>query len=763
MSKKTLISLAFAIVGLAVLSHSTFCQENQSTTIAPNLITDRSLERTSFQQVGNYDPRYDLKTDVVMVYGAGDDVIDAIAGWREKSGSKVAIMTGIAWGGYEEYLDGKFDGVDHWDDAQVRADDSQMLHGPRVPYLSPSVAFTNYLEFRLRKLVDAGIDEIYLEEPEFWAFTGFGESFKREWKIYYDEDWIRPDSTCDAQYRASKLKQALYRRALDRVATGLKEYSLKRYNRSLKIYVATHSLLSYAQIQMVSPEASLLDLPAIDGFIAQIWTGTSRFGNFYNGVFAERTFEMGMLEYGCMQELTRGTGKRVYYLNDPVEDDPKHDWNDYRTNYLCTLVASLMRSGSHYYEVAPWPWRIFLGAYPANDPNPTTIPNDYATTLTLVFNQLRDMDQPDVEWLDAAQINGASDPRSVQTPGATEGIGVLLADSAMYQRANPTSRDSAAQEPSDPLRPTANEINSLNDYLGLTLPLIKRGVPVDSPILDNIIRFPGYLDQYKVLVLSYDFQKPYSSGQHAVLADWVARGGALVFVDSRLDPYNQAKDWWNSSAHAFDTPGDHLLQLLGLKPDQPSGKYQYGKGVVFVERKRPSYFSRSEQAADEYRKLIANALESVGLKMIERNYFLKRRGPYLLAATMTESNSDEPLKLKGQFVNLFDPELKLQTNVEIKTNERAWLLDLNRVTAPAPAALASSCRIEEIIETATEITIKAVSTSEIDAATLMKLRAQPKCVKIDGKPLESFRWDAASDTLFFKFRSSGAATITIEK
>ena len=305
---------------------------------APNLITSRDLGLTSYQQAGKYYPRYDLKTDIVMVYGVSDAVIDSLSEWREKSGSKIAVMTGIAWGGYGEYLNGDFDGVNHWDDAQVRADDTRMQHDPATPYLSPSVSFTEYLIARLRKLVDVGIDEIYLEEPEFWAFTGFGESFKREWKIFYNEDWMCPDSSCDAQYRASKLKQYLYRRAIDRVGAALKEYQLKRYNRPLKIFVATHSLLSYAQIQMVSPESALLELPSVDGIIVQTWTGTARFGNFYDGKFGERTFEVGLLEYGVMQEMTRGTGKRVYYLNDPIEDNPNYAWNDYKTNYLCTLV-----------------------------------------------------------------------------------------------------------------------------------------------------------------------------------------------------------------------------------------------------------------------------------------------------------------------------------------------------------------------------------------------------------------------------------------
>ena len=44
-----------------------------------------------------------------------------------------------------------------------------------------------------------------------------------------------------------------------------------------------------------------------------------------------------------MQNLVRSTGRRVWYLNDPVEDNPNHDWNDYRSNWESTLVASLLQ------------------------------------------------------------------------------------------------------------------------------------------------------------------------------------------------------------------------------------------------------------------------------------------------------------------------------------------------------------------------------------------------------------------------------------
>ncbi|MDO5309661.1 MAG: hypothetical protein Q4G03_09270 [Planctomycetia bacterium] len=760
--RRLIIATLVTWAGLTLLS----CTQAQNTDAtpsrpAPNLITDRSLGLTSYQQAAGYDPRYDLKTDVVMVYGVGDAVVNSLPEWREKSGSKVAIMTGIAWGGYGEFLNGNIDGIDHWDDAQVRADGTRVMHDPSTPYLVPSVAFTDYLDGQLRKLVDAGVDEFYLEEPELWAFAGFGESFQREWKIFYKEDWIRPDSTCDAQYRASKLKQYLYRRAIDRVASGLKEYSLKKYNRPVKVYVATHSLVSYAQIQMVSPEATLLDLPGVDGLIAQIWTGTSRFKNIYNGVEKERTFESALMEYGVMQEMARGTGQRIYYLNDPVEDNPNYDWDDYRTNYLCTLVASLMRSASSHYEVAPWPWRIMLGLYPAGKPEEAKpIPADYASILTLIFNQLRDMEGLDAQWLDAVDAGYAT---GEALPAPTEEIGALISDSAMFQRSEPTVRDSAVPESNDPLRPTKEEIKSLGDFFGLTMPLIKRGVPVEAPVLDLTLKFPGYLDPYKVLILSYDYQKPSSAGIHAVIADWVAHGGSLIFVDSQVDPYNDAKDWWNSSAPSFKSPGDHLMTCVGLQPGQEAGKYDFGSGKVYVVRKRPAYFNRAQENGEELCKIVAEAFADANGKYSQHNYFLKKRGPYLLASVLNESISEEPLKLHGSFVNLFDANLELTRDVTLEPAQRAWLLDLDQVTAPAPCVLASSARIESLTPQENgSIQIVTTCTSEIDAVMLLKLERQPKNVQVNGADPLTTRWSDETKTFYIKFRSTGAENITLE-
>ncbi|MFO1513145.1 MAG: hypothetical protein U1F83_09570 [Verrucomicrobiota bacterium] len=52
------------------------------------------------------------------------------------------------------------------------------------------------------------------------------------------------------------------------------------------------------------------------------------------------------------------------YLNDPIEDNANHDWDDYKCNWESTLTASLFQPDVWQFEVAPWPERIFNGRYP---------------------------------------------------------------------------------------------------------------------------------------------------------------------------------------------------------------------------------------------------------------------------------------------------------------------------------------------------------------------------------------------------------------
>ena len=235
---------------------------------------ERSLERTCFQTAKGWAPQRDLKSDVAIVYGIDTNLPRRIATWREH-GYRIHVMTGVAWGEYQDYLYGRFDGINHEDEAQTDREGRKIGHGGDVYYMCPGTNYGKFLCVGVQRALDAGAEAIHLEEPEFWDRGGYSEGFKREWRGYYHEDWQAPDSSVDARWRAGKLKYFLYRRALQQVFDFVQDYN-KKTGRHVHCYVPTHSLVNYAQWCIVSPESSLAQLQGCDGYIAQVWTGTSR-------------------------------------------------------------------------------------------------------------------------------------------------------------------------------------------------------------------------------------------------------------------------------------------------------------------------------------------------------------------------------------------------------------------------------------------------------------------------------------------------------
>ncbi|HEU5117583.1 MAG TPA: hypothetical protein VFT74_13140, partial [Isosphaeraceae bacterium] len=348
-------------------------------------------------------PELQLGSDVAICYGIDRTLPERIAGWKAQ-GYVTHLMTGVSWGEYQDYLYGRFDGKNHVDEAQTERDGDRISHGGDVYYMSPGESFGKFLSQGVKVAMDSGAEAIHLEEPEFWVRAGYSEGFKREWKAHYGEDWIPPHTSPDAQYRASLLKYYLYQRALKQVFDFVKAENA-RTGRDVRCYVPTHSLINYAHWCIVSPESSLLGVGA-DGFIAQTWTGTARTPNFYAGRKRERTFETAFLEYGSMMEVVRASGGTVWFLNDPIEDNPNHSWTDYRANWESTLTASLLWPQVSKYEVMPWPERIYRGRYPSAERSRrrgrraerVPLPTDYGTELQTVITALNDMDQPDLSW-----------------------------------------------------------------------------------------------------------------------------------------------------------------------------------------------------------------------------------------------------------------------------------------------------------------------------------------------------------------------------
>jgi hypothetical protein len=687
---------------------------------------NQSLERTCFQTGQSWSTSGDLHSDVAIVYGIDPKLPDRLRTWREH-GYRAHVMTGVSWGQYQDYLYGRFDGINHEDEAQTDRAGQKVSHGGDVYYMCPGTNYGKFLCVGVQRALDAGAEAIHLEEPEFWVRSGYSEGFKREWRAFYGEDWQPPHSSVNAQWRASKLKYLLYRRALQQVFDYVKEYN-RRTGRKVRCYVPTHSLLNYAHWRIVSPESSLAQLQGCDGYIAQVWTGTSRTPNVYAGNLRERTFETAFLEYGAMQNLVRSTGRRVWYLNDPVEDNPNHDWNDYRANWESTLTASLFQTEVWRYEVAPWPERVFAGKYPraARAEERAGIPPAYATELQTVMNALNDMNQASVEW-----------------DCGTTGLGVLISDSLMFERGEPDS--------SDP---------HLGNFYGLALPFLKRGMPITAVQLENV-GLPGYLDGFRALLLTYQGMKPLSPDVHPALARWVKNGGVLVVVDDDSDSFNGVSEWWNSNGKEFATPRVHLFEELGLGPDQEistTESVSVGKGRVLWLRQNPVTISTGTKTLEQFVGTVKMTLNSAGIKWVEANHLLVRRGPYIIAAGLDEFIGGCPLMLKGQLVNLFDPELRLQSQIEIGPGSRYILLDVNQATNNRPRILASAGKSLPAERGAGMQTFTVQGVEGTAAVVLLSVpQGMARAITLDGRPLDREQSTFSRNLLWVRFTNSSVA------
>ncbi|KAA6347016.1 hypothetical protein EZS27_005490 [termite gut metagenome] len=688
-------------------------------------------EKTVFQSNGEWKPVTDVRADVAIVYDSSDrpDMTfeQRVQTWRDR-GYITHFMTGIAWGQYEDYFTGKWDGKPHLDEGQVNQNGDTVWHGGGRPYIVPSINFLKYMkEERIKKVIDAGIDAIYLEEPEFWAFSGYSEAFKREWQNYYGFTWRPQHESPENTYLSNKLKYYLYYRALEDVFTYAKEYG-KSKGMDVRCYVPTHSLVNYSSWQIVSPEASLASLPCVDGYIAQVWTGTSREKTYFNSIMKERVFENAFLEYGSMESMTRPTGRKMFFLTDPIEDQPR-DWSDYKKNYQATFTAQLLYPMIADYEVMPWPNRIYEGLYKTSIDSDVKeqIPRFYSTQMQVMINSLNFMPLSD------NKVNGS------------QGIGVAMSNSLMFQRF-PTHGDFK-----DP---------QLSNFYGQTLPLLKRGIPVNIVHLENV-SYPETWKDVRLLILSYSNMKPMNPEAHRHIAEWVKKGGVLLYCGCDDDPYQTVLEWWNTGNNKYNAPSEHLFEIMGIDRKAKEREYSYGTGTVYVSRHNPKEFVMKKNIdKPEFVDIVARLYEekTQGGKLVFKNNLHLERGPYDIIAVMDENENTQAFVHTGMLIDLFDPSLPVITRKEVKPGEQAYLFNINRVVIPEkPQVLASASRIYDELVNKNRYTFVAKSPLNTTNAMRVLLPAEPKEYKASntqGKIVEvQYTWDSNSKTCFLGFEN----------
>lgn len=454
---------------------------------------------TSFQTGSPFSPEIGVPADAVLVYSANEETIKS---WLDK-GYVVQTMGGFRAGA--DYV------KDHPDEVQKDAAGNFITIGGDSFYMLPTEPRNENSKAYYATALGLGSTAICPEEPEIWAREGYSDAFKREWQSRYGTPWERPDGSVDARYKAEQLKAFLTRRQIEAILTDA-----EKQKPAAARMVAIHSPVTYYQWAITLPHFALASLPGLQEIIGQVWTGTARSPARSAGVRAERTFEVGYLEYSSLNQLVRGMNKRMWFLMDPVEDNPGRTQEDYEKNYEQTLMAALLFPQVNCYEVMPWPQRIY-----------GRVPPGYATVVNTVVGALAEM------W---------RFPDNVLDSG-TPGIGTFVSDSMAWQRADPS--------PSD-----------FDGFYGLSLPLVTHGIPVEVLQLDRVTE-PGYLNRTSTLLMTYDLLKPASPEINHALADWVRRGGSLV-VAGGTDAYDEVKEsWWRKAG--YTSPVDALFADLGIR------------------------------------------------------------------------------------------------------------------------------------------------------------------------------------------------------
>lgn len=701
-----------------------------------NLTNTDGHQKTAFQTGSSWMPEIDIRSDVAIIYGVNGNPSDRdhtisflkrVDSWRDH-GYQSDFMTGIAWGAYKDYFYGKWDGKMHLDQAQVAINNDTVWHGHGIPYIVPIQPYINYFKTAIvKKVIDAGITHLFFEEPEFWARSGYSSAFKSAWQKYYGFPWKPQDQSAEDTYLSNKLKYHLYYEAIKDVSSYAKAYG-KSKGIDIKVYIATHSLVNYSSWSIVSPEASLASLPGIDGYIAQVWTGTAREPTYYNGLKKERVFENAFLEYGSMESMTAPTGRKLFFLTDPVEDRAR-TWADYKQNYQATFTAELLYPKVDNYEVMPWPERIYTHPYKlANSDEKVLIPRYYSTQMQVMINALNNM------------------PLSNNHVSGSRGIGVLMSNSLMFQRF-----------------PTHNgyEDPQFSNFYGQTFPLLKLGVPVEMVHMENLT-YPATLKDIKVLIVSYSNMKPLSAQIHQYLADWVKKGGILIYCGKDDDPYQSVMEWWNTKGNHFAAPSDQLFQLLKIKPASGDQKFKVGKGTVYIIHQDPKEFVMEPNGGTHFIDIVKQAYENDAKagKLIFKNSFYVQRGPYDIISVMDESTNNEPFVAKGPVINLFDPQLPVLSDKTVTPGEQAFLFNLNWIkNKKLPQVLASASRIyEEVIKPNSYFFVSKSPLNTTNSIRILLPEAPKEVTLTDpkGKPIPILKdsWDADSHTCFLSFENS---------
>jgi hypothetical protein len=419
----------------------------------------------------------------------------------------------------------------------------------------------------------------------------------------------------------------------------------------IPLILPVHAVYSNLAARITAPLGTSLSLAGVEGYVGQVWTGPVRWAMDQARCPSKSFFGSALILYDSFSELTVGGDRKLWLLVDPIEDDPRHTWEEFRQWYVHCVAAMLMIADVDRYEVMPWPDRIYLPGAPTGGGSPA--PADFRTTVLSITAALQNMPAGG-QWLDARTLSPLPDSGRV---------GVAINDSLMWHVSAQVALDCT---------------------YGPLMGLVMRGVPASTCWLERADE-DGYLDRFDVLVLSYEATKPLSAATHRALARWVRAGHSLVVLGKDRTLAGE-EFWWNREGYAG--PLSHLLTELGLQ-QAGEGDHKVGKGWVLRREVSPKAFIEAAASREVYWPLVDQALRLAGRPkgLVGRDAYVMRRGPFLIAHALSA-----PLTLTGPMVDVLNPRLPVLDRAELATGQ-SGLYRVVDLDAAGPLVLHATGRV----------------------------------------------------------------------
>jgi hypothetical protein len=404
-------------------------------------------------------------------------------------------------------LDGRAYAAAHRDEIQALHNRRQKTEGDLF-YFTPTPARLAAEQAAIASAVAAGAEAEGIADAAYAVDGGYDAAFQAAWTAAYRRPWTAPGADQATRWDAARLMADLEFGAVrDALA------SAKTSHR----FVAARSSVAYLLEGLVCPVGRLFGLPDLHSLIG-IAADSSVLAPIRSaGVRRPYPFWLAYLQCASLA-ASAPPGSSLTLGIDPFMSAPDIARDAAEDAFRQSLAAALLFPEVSSYEI---------GAPPSG---PSQLPGAYLTQVDSAVSALEEMHaQPAPE------------------PAAGSEIGILLSDSAQWSRIPPNPGD-------------------LDALFGLALPLMERGVSVRIASMDRASQ-AGYLDRFKTLLLSFDFQNALDARDVQAIAAWVKRGGSLLLIGGADADGAIPGSWWQAAGAA--SPIEATWRQLGVTLREP--------------------------------------------------------------------------------------------------------------------------------------------------------------------------------------------------